>query len=436
MRRERMIRKIASLMVRGVYRRVEVYRAPADLSGDPQLSVSNHFGGFADPLLLIYAMPRVPRIIARDVIWKIPVARSVMKWVRAIPVHKREDKGPGSNDVMFASAYEALEERSHLMIFPEGITRDEPSIAPIKTGAARIALGARASGVDGIEITPAGIHYENKAALRSDVSVLVGPPLDLDAAVEQLVPAGEDAGPANRALVRSLTDDIERRLRHVAPDFSDWEEARTLTRGAEMLLRSVADDPAAPVPVAARDYVAGYLGRKPDDEKRQITEAIETYGDALSDLDITDAQLQSGMTGRRFLWRLIGWLVLSVVLLPFAVVGVLVNWIPFLVVKAVGLLRVAPAVLATLKPISAILAFGLAWGVVGWGAFRDFGASGAALALLLMPVYLAAVIVLTERVQTLWTAFRAWRGLSRSARADDIIEVQRREAISALSEAL
>ena len=158
-RRERMIRKIASLMVRGVYRRVEVYRAPADLSGDPQLSVSNHFGGFADPLLLIYAMPRVPRIIARDVIWKIPVARSVMKWVRAIPVHKREDKGPGSNDVMFASAYEALEERSHLMIFPEGITRDEPSIAPIKTGAARIALGARASGVDGIEITPAGIHW-------------------------------------------------------------------------------------------------------------------------------------------------------------------------------------------------------------------------------------------------------------------------------------
>ena len=72
-----------------------------------------------------------------------------------------------------------------------------------------------------------------------------------------------------------------------------------------------------------------------------------SYQQELSDLGLTDAQLLSGMTGRHFLWRLIGWLILSVVLLPFAFVGVVINWIPYLIVKAVGLMRAAPAMMAT-----------------------------------------------------------------------------------------
>ncbi len=186
-RRERIIRKVATLIVKGVYRKVDVYVYQSDVEAIdiPRVSVANHFGGFADPLLLVYASPRLPRVIARDVIWKFAPARWVMNWARAIPVHKPEDRGAGSNDVMFGSAYGALEERSHVMIFPEGLTRDEPSIAPVKTGAARIVLGARAQGVKGIQITPAGIYYENKASLRSDVSIQVGASINLDEDIER-----------------------------------------------------------------------------------------------------------------------------------------------------------------------------------------------------------------------------------------------------------
>ncbi len=423
-------------MVMGVYRKVDVYRSNADTTGRPQLSVSNHFGGFADPLLLIYAMPRLPRIIARDVIWKFPLVGTLMRWVGAIPVHKPEDRGKGSNDVMFASAYGALEERSHLMIFPEGITRDEPSIAPIKTGAARIALGARTNGVDGILIRPAGIHYEDKAALRSSVSIQIGPPMDLDATIDHYVERGADAGPDNRAAVRALTDDIERNLRRVAPDFTDWEEARSLTHASEMLLRSLADDPAAPVPLAARDLLAGFLGRKPAANKARIRKAVESYDQQLDALGLTDAQLLSGMTGRRFVLRLVGWLLLSVVLLPFALMGALINWIPWLIVKAVGLLRVAPAVLATLKPITAVVTFAVAWGIAAWAAFRNNGVEFAFLAILMMPIYLAAVIVFVERVQALWTGFRAWRGLVASAHTGDAIEERRRDVLELLVQEL
>jgi 1-acyl-sn-glycerol-3-phosphate acyltransferase len=436
-RRERFIRKLAGFLVRAVYRRVDVWR-PADVSEGPQLSVANHFGGFADPLLLIYAMPRVPRIIARDVIWKIPIAGAIMRWARAIPVHKPEDRGPGSNDVMFASAYEALREGSHVMIFPEGITRDEPSIAPIKTGAARIVLGARASGVAGIQIRPAGIHYQDKASLRSDVSLLVGEPIDLDGSIDEFVQPGEDEGPDNRAAVRSLTDRIETELRHVAPDFSDWQEARALTIGADVLLRTLADSPKDEIPMASRDALAGYLGRRPAEVKQRAVEAVDAYRADLASLGLDDARLLSGMTGRQFLWRSFWLLILTLVLLPFALVGVLINWIPYLLVKAVGLLRfkAAPAVLATVKPMSAILFFGITWGIVLWGVFRDQGWWLGLLAIMLMPLYLGAVILVVETAQLLWNSFTTWRRLRKARSSDDLIEAQRRAVVDALVEAL
>ena len=434
-RRERFIRKLAGVLVRGIYRRVDIYRSD-DVASGPQLSVSNHFGGFADPLLLIYAMPRVPRIMARDVIWKYPVVRSIMNWVGAIPVHKPEDRGPGSNDVMFRSAYEALDEGSHVVIFPEGITRDEPSIGRVKTGAARIVLGARVNGTDGIRITPAGIHYENKASLRSDVSVLIGTSIDLDAAIGGHVAAGADQGPENRDAVRSLTSAIETELRRVAPDFANWQEARALTSGSEILLRTLADDPRVDIPTADRDALAGHLGRKPPERKTHMVNAVDRYSEELAGLGLDDAQLLSGMTGKRFLWRSLGLLVLALLLLPYAIVGTIINWIPFLLVKAVGLLRVAPAVLSTIKPVSAILFFGVTWGIALWGAFQEWGARGALLAALLMPVYLGAVIVFLETAQTLLSSFRTWRHLRKARSSENIIESARREVLDVLVEAL
>lgn len=434
-RRERFIRKLAGLLVRAIYRRVDVHRAD-DVAAGPQLSVSNHFGGFADPLLLIYAMPRVPRIVARDVIWKYPVVRSIMNWAGAIPIHKPEDRGAGSNDAMFRSAYQALDNGAHLLIFPEGITRDEPSIGRVKTGAARIVLGARANGTTGIRITPAGIHYEDKASLRSDVSVLIGDAIDLDETIVTHVAPGDDEGPDNRAAVRSLTDAIEAELRRTAPDFEDWKEARALTTGAEILLRTLSEDPRDAIPAADRDALAGHLGRTPPKEKAKVAAAVDLYSNQLANLGLDDAQLLSGLTGSRILRRSIGLLLLAAVLLPYALVGAVVNWIPFLLVKAVGLLRVAPAVKSTIKPLSAILFFGIAWGVTLWGVFQEWGIRGALLAAILLPLYLGAVIVFLETTQTLWSSFMTWRRLKRARPSEDTLESARHQALEVLVEAL
>ncbi len=100
-------------------------------------------------------------------------------------------------------------------------------MAEVHTGAARIALGARHSGVTGIRIVPIGLHYENKAGFRSRALVNVGEPIDLDAWADSR-PDDVADGADDRGAVGDLTTLVDARLRRAAPDFPDWPTADAL----------------------------------------------------------------------------------------------------------------------------------------------------------------------------------------------------------------
>ncbi len=434
-RRERFTKNVAGLAVRLIYRSVEVRQAAGETASGPQLAVSNHFGGFSDALVQAYALDRVPRFIARDVIWRYPIARRLMEFFRAIPTHKPADKGPAGNDQMFHSTYTALGEGDLVMIFPEGITVDDPAIARVKTGAARIALGARASGVDGIQIIPSGIHYDDKAALRSKVWVNVGVPLDVDKEIGRYAEPGTAQDASNRDAVRALTADIEGRLRRSAPDYADWEQERGLTAAAAIALRSI---PGARVEVdyADESALANLLSQRSGETKEAITEAVDRYTADLEAVGLSDQQMVTSHQSRRsFFWRIIWNLIVGVLLLPFALVGLVINIVPFLLLWLIGRVKMAPAMAATVKPASAILLFGVTWGVAGWFGWTRSGIEGVAALLLVMPLYVFAVFALLERGRLVW---RAWRGSWRSHRTDlyeGVLE-HRRAVVQAVADAV
>ena len=77
---------------------------------------------------------------------------------------------------MFDAAYTGLQEGDLLAIYPEGESVPEPRLAPLRTGAARILLGAWERGVD-TAILPMGLHYFDISVLRGRCLVQVGPPV-------------------------------------------------------------------------------------------------------------------------------------------------------------------------------------------------------------------------------------------------------------------
>ena len=418
-RRERTIKKIVAWATALLFHRVEVRQRHGLTADGSQLANSSHFGGFTDPLVLIRAMDRVPRFIARDVIWNYPVVRSILDWVGAIPVHKSDDGGSSSNDQMFRSTYEALGEDDLVAIFPEGITVDDPRIAHIKTGSARIALGARANGVESITLLSAGIHYENKAALRSKVFIDIGYPIDLDQWVHQNIPPGEPQGASNRVAVVALTSEMEQHLRWAAPDFEDWVTARNLSAAADVALRHAVGSK-APIGHGDRERLARLLDDAPDDQKASVVETMEVYQTELDALGFSDEMFVTGLrTKWAFLWNIVKDVVIGLLLLPFAVIGLVINAIPMAIVWLIGRLKVDDAMMATIKPLGAIFVFLVAWGFWLWRAWASGGIETLAAMFILMPFYLFAVIALVERLTLL---ARGIRSLLRSKSIKDAYE--------------
>lgn len=417
-------RRIARTLANIVYRDIDVHLPAGSVPQGPVLAVANHFGGLADGVLLVDSLPRMPRVVARDVIWRIPLVGRLFSALGGIPVHRSADGGTTSNDEMFRSCYDALRAEDLVLIFPEGVTQDVPHMAEVRTGAARIALGARADGVVGVRVLPIGLHYENKAGFRSRVLVDVGEAIDLD----EWAGARRAGGADDRAAVRDLTALVDSGLRRVAPDFPDWETARVLSTAAEVVLHDVAPAPAG-VQYGDQELLAARLNRLPDPGRAALVESAAGYRATLRRLGSSDSAIvhavapQGTRESREWLLDLF----LVVVLAPYAMLGVLAAAVPLTCVLVLSRLPIAPAVRATLVPAVALLAFTGEALFLAWRALDQRGWEVGLFALMVFAFLVGAVFAVHERLTLL---LRRWRSRRRPGSAELPVVAGQRAALS------
>jgi 1-acyl-sn-glycerol-3-phosphate acyltransferase len=405
-RTDRVIADSARILAAWLYRSIDVHRVEPQPDG-PLLALVNHGGGFEDPVLTIAASRRMPRFVARDVIWRVPGAAWVMRTVRAIPIHRRADSPTVGvdNSASFEAVTEALADGQLVAIFPEGESIDTPGVHQLRTGAARMALAAHTAGVRGLRIQPIGLHYLDKGGLRSRAFVKVGPALQLDDLLAELggVPADTTS---EHALVRALTARFTDALRAVSPEFRDWSQARDLQAAAAIALRSAEDSrPTAGVLAsygnAAR--LADLLEDAPEDHVAAVTRAVRDYEDDLEALGLTDADVAGHTALRGHLARRALQLAVAV---PAAAATLPANGPGFVVASLVGRLPIAPPTMATVKPMTAMVAFPAGW---TWYALRGRDRRpGRVLArYLAAQVGLASALVVADRAGSLTRAGRA-----------------------------
>ena len=247
--------------------------------------------------------------------------------------------------------------------------------------------------------------------------------------------ADEDQDASNRELVRALTVEIESNLRRAAPNFESWHEARTMGRAAAVALRNV-PDPAPEVGYANQSALADELADRPDPAKDRITAAVDVYDADLDAAGLTDAQMMTRHHERSaFLGRITWNALVGVLLVPFALVGLVINAIPMTLTWLVGKARVEPAMMATIKPGAAIVFFLVTWGFAGWVGWTIAGASGVAAILLLMPLYVYALIALVERGTLVARAVRSWRKTGQTDLHEGVL-AHRNDVVESVVEAL
>lgn len=147
------------------------------------LLVLNHISHL-DPIydaVFTHRNGRVPRFLAKHSLWNIPVAGSILRGAKQIPVYR----GTSDAQQSLRAAHEALADGKCVVIYPEGTITKDPDSWPMnsRTGVARLALQhdgpvipiARWGTVDIYD------HYKKRFRPfpRKKVTYLVGEPVDL-----------------------------------------------------------------------------------------------------------------------------------------------------------------------------------------------------------------------------------------------------------------
>lgn len=333
----RMVYALASLPVRLAvkvfFRRVEL-AGEENLPAGPVVLAANHPNMLLDPLLVAVAVyPRKVNFLAKAPLFSIPIVGTVFRTLGVLPVYRKQDfpDQMGQNQSMFQACVDALHRGESIGIFPEGVSASDPRLQPLKTGAARILLEAAADAPPGREpaLLPVGLNYGDRTVFRSDVLIVVGPPLDP-------APYAGRWAEDPRGAARALTDALEESLEGVLRNLARVEDERVVAR-LERLYRTelipVGDDLEERFWLS-RSIVDGFeYFRRVEPEKVAAVEArLDQYFFGLDSFDLSGAQLRQGIDGytfgnvARFLLRVVPPLLVTA---PLALHGFLGNFLPY-----------------------------------------------------------------------------------------------------------
>ena len=375
----RFLKILAWIVVKVIFRRVDVTGESRLVEGDPTIIAANHTNGLADPVIMAAKLPGLPSFLAGKDLWRFPPARFLFWLARVLPVsRRREGATAGDNESLFAVCHDALAQGAHLALFPEGGVHLEPAMLPLKTGAARIALGAAAdNGTPGITIVPVGLVYDDKGRFRSQAAIHIGHPIEVDNWVDRYRTDGQVA-------VRGLTDLLAQRLHELTLNHASWEEAAVIDRAAAITILGERDaGPREPV-FAERSALSRTLaaaieaqGGEHSDAFRGLAAAIEAYRRDLALLGIDNPRAVPRLHPGWIRLRLARLGVGSVVLMPLATVGIALNGA---IVPAIELVRSKvkhPAWQVTAKGLTGLVLLPTMWATETTITYRRFGGRAA-----------------------------------------------------------
>ena len=401
---DRLTRWLARWVVGVFYRRIEVSGLEHVPAEGPVLFVANHGNAIVDPIVLVGLLPRMPRFLAKHTLWKNPALYPLLTLASAVPVYRAQDGDTSRNDETFRSCFDELCGDGAVALFPEGISHDEPQLQPLRTGAARIALGARHRGSRTVTVVPVGLTFDDKQRFRSRLLLRVGEPI---------VPDTEEDGPE---AVRALTEEIDAAIRGVTLNVDSWQTARLVERAADVY----ASDPTRSMPGRSdlderfslrHAFGEGYEeARHKQPERFESLEAMaQRYDGMLSALRLRDDQITADYPWSRAAGYVGYRLPVLLLRLPFALVGWLLNYLPYrLPGLAASFVEEHGDQPATYKMLAGIFLFPIFWaleaGLAGWW----WGGLAAGVVAIGAPITGWIALRFFERNESFWNELRAY----------------------------
>ncbi len=308
-------------------------------SEGPLIIVANHPNTLMDPLVIASFLKQQIYFLTNGSVFNTPFKKKLLGVINMIPIYRKEDVkegGKADNKAVFEKCYEFLVKGGTLIIFPEGYSVNERNLRKLKTGTARIALGAEAEyGFElGVKILTIGLNYSEAPKFRSDLLINVAEPIE--------VKSYQKAYEANEfEAVEMLTEEMKERLEsHII--ISQTDENDELARQVEAIYKPILKEE-VDLPKKQRDFeiskeiveaVKYFSGQQPE-RVEQLRTDLEIYQNSLHRLHLKDAEFTNQNAFRSlsdnlfsFFYLLIGF--------PFYLFGLIHNYIPYIIPSKVA----------------------------------------------------------------------------------------------------
>ncbi|HEX8339260.1 MAG TPA: lysophospholipid acyltransferase family protein [Pyrinomonadaceae bacterium] len=380
----RFIKVVLLFALRVFFRRVEVVGRDRVPREGPVVFVLNHPNALIDPAFLLAYAPRRISFLAKSPLFRMPVVGFFVRALDSIPVYRKQDETGDTaalNRKTFGRAAALLRRGGTIAICPEGASHNEPYLLPLKSGAARIALGAvsakdeaEAGGGGGrppldLKIVPAGLYYTAKTTFRSGALLYFGEPIPVGPAEP-----GPDGEPPREA-VRALSDRVAEGLRSLTLN-ADRHEALQMVARAERIFSAAEDGDEEGESLERelrrrRRFVEAYAYHRQHSLAR--VEALErrvwAYEEELRQAGFEDPRQLSPSTVADYarVRKLVARVLAFLLLLPVALAGAALHYPAYKLagVLATRFARQYDDVLSTFKIAAALFLFPLTWGALG-----------------------------------------------------------------------
>jgi glycerol-3-phosphate O-acyltransferase/dihydroxyacetone phosphate acyltransferase len=389
-----LVRGVIRLLLWLFYRRVQVVGSARVPAHGPLIVAPNHHNSIVDAMLILGTFPRRLTPLAKAPLFRHPLIGPFLKLVGAVPVHRRAEGGddPQRNEAMFAAATSALRAGGAILLFPEGSTTPRPTLLPLRTGAARLLLGAEAAGRVGVTLLPVGLAFERPGTFRAATALVnIGPPV---ATGDCVAAYATDPEASVRTLTQRLTEAIASQIIEAEDQFT-----LDLVAALERTWRAARGGPAVADPetsLAWRQAVmraARSLTERAPARVAEFRRRLEDHRARLAQAGLSNAELGLSYTPA----VVTRWIVVNaaalLVTLPLALWGMLWNALPYVLTdRAVPLIGATAEEEATDKMATGLVLYPVCWLAEGWLVWWLGGVRALALfAALLVPSGLVAL---------------------------------------------
>ena len=228
------LRFILLITVRMFFRSITIRNKELIPNKGPLMVLVNHPSTFMDPIVVGTILNRQVFFLGKGVLFNTRFARWLLPRLNVIPIYRQHDDPSmmGKNEEIFTRCFEHLGKGGALLMFPEGTSFTERKLRPIKTGAARITLGAEAlhNFELGSHIITIGLNYANQHKFNRDLYINIGKPINVADYKEEYALNDHKA-------VENLTEEIRHRLEKLIIAIED-DKTDKLVKNIEILYKN------------------------------------------------------------------------------------------------------------------------------------------------------------------------------------------------------